>query len=145
MERCNAGLSFWIVRSCVHKHADPPLGLLRSRGKRPSSRYTADKRDEIASPHWLPLQQRVLPYHGDRRIVHHGKFGQPMSAMGQKRTFCTATKIPLFDHLVRGGEQRLRDVQPQRLGGLEIDDQLELGRLLDGDVTRLGTPENFVD
>src|SRR6516165_11882484 len=86
MERCNAGLSFWIVRSCVHKHADPPLGLLRSRGKRPSSRYTADKRDEIASPHWLPLQQRVLPYHGDRRIVHHGKFGQPMSAMGQKQT-----------------------------------------------------------
>jgi hypothetical protein len=23
MERCNAGLSFWIVRSRVHKYADP--------------------------------------------------------------------------------------------------------------------------
>jgi hypothetical protein len=30
MERCNAGLSFWIVRSRLHKHADPPLGLLRA-------------------------------------------------------------------------------------------------------------------
>jgi hypothetical protein len=40
MERCNAGLSFWIVRSREHKHADPPhaFGLLRERRKRPGGR-----------------------------------------------------------------------------------------------------------
>ena len=50
MERCNAGLSFWIVRGCVHKHADPPhaFGLLRACRKRPSGRGTAQERDELA-------------------------------------------------------------------------------------------------
>jgi hypothetical protein len=43
---------------------------------------TVDKRNEIASP---ALKQRDLPYHGDR-IVHHGKFGVTMSALGQKQT-----------------------------------------------------------
>jgi len=31
------------------------------------------------------------------------------------------------------------DRQPERLGGLEVDDQLELGGLLDGQVGRLGS------
>ncbi len=35
-----------------------------------------------------------------------------------------------FDHLVGAGEDRLRHGQAERLGGLEIDDQLEFGRLL---------------
>ena len=43
----------------------------------------------------------------------------------------------LLDDVVRPQEQRLRDRQAQRLGGLEIDDQLELGRLLDGEIGSL--------
>ena len=37
-----------------------------------------------------------------------------------------------FDHLVGAGEERGRDVKAESLGGLEIDHELELGRLLDG-------------
>jgi len=37
-----------------------------------------------------------------------------------------------FDHLVSGHEEFVRYAQPERLGGLEIDDQLEFCRLLDG-------------
>src|SRR5713101_6164939 len=40
----------------------------------------------------------------------------------------------LLDHLIRPQEERLRDRQAEGLGGLEVDDKLELGRLLDGKV-----------
>ena len=35
----------------------------------------------------------------------------------------------LFDHLVGAGEQRGGQGQAERLGSLEVDDKLELGRL----------------
>ena len=34
-------------------------------------------------------------------------------------------RMPLFDHFVGEAEDRLGDRQAERLGGLEIDDQLE--------------------
>ena len=37
----------------------------------------------------------------------------------------------LLDNLVRPQQQRLRDREAQRLRGLEVDNQLELDRLLD--------------
>src|SRR5689334_8732454 len=45
---------------------------------------------------------------------------------------------PSFDYLVGAGEDRLRHNQPKRFRGLEIDDQLEGGRLLDRQVGWLG-------
>src|SRR5262245_34481304 len=44
----------------------------------------------------------------------------------------------LLNDLVRLESERLRDGQPQRLGGFEIDHQLERGRLLDREIGRLG-------
>jgi hypothetical protein len=40
----------------------------------------------------------------------------------------------LLDDLVRSHQDGLRDRQAERLRGLEIDDELELGGLLDGQV-----------
>jgi hypothetical protein len=40
--------------------------------------------------------------------------------------------VSLFDHLVGAGEQRGWHLEAERVGGLEVDHQLELGRLLDG-------------
>jgi len=48
-----------------------------------------------------------------------------------------ASFVSLVDHLIRPPQQRRRDRQPERLGSLEVDDQLELG----GQVGGLGALE----
>src|SRR6266404_2915184 len=44
------------------------------------------------------------------------------------------TRTASLDYLVRGGLQRQRDDQAEHLRGLEVDHQLEFGRLLDRQV-----------
>jgi hypothetical protein len=51
-----------------------------------------------------------------------------MSALGHKRTHAAQQKGLLFDHFVGDLLKMDRYVEAQRLGGLEIDDQLELAR-----------------
>src|SRR2546425_7881827 len=46
--------------------------------------------------------------------------------------------------LIRPPQHRRRDRQAERLRGLDVDDQLEPGGPLDGEVARLGTLENPV-
>src|SRR5688572_17611346 len=48
----------------------------------------------------------------------------------------------LLDHLVSAGEEGGRDSEAERLRGLEIDNQLQRGRLHDRQVSRLGTLED---
>jgi hypothetical protein len=42
-----------------------------------------------------------------------------------------AGTAPLFDHLVGAQLEFATDREPKRLGGLQVDGKLELGRLLD--------------
>ena len=51
---------------------------------------------------------------------------------------------PLFDHLVGEGEQRRRNRQAERLGDLQIDDEIEFNRLLDRQIGRLRSAQNPV-
>ena len=55
-----------------------------------------------------------------------------------------ATDWFLLDHLVRPDEDRLRNREAQGLGGLEVDHQLELGRLLHGEVGGFGPLQDLV-
>src|SRR5262252_3073330 len=50
----------------------------------------------------------------------------------------------LFDDLVGVAEQRVWDGEAERLGGLEVDDELELCRLLDWQIGRLRTLQDLV-
>jgi uncharacterized protein (TIGR00730 family) len=62
------------------------------------------------------------------------------SLTGQK-----PTSVELLNHLVRAKQQRLRDRNAERPGGLDIHRQLECGWTLDGQIGRLRALENLVD
>src|SRR6266540_1084447 len=51
----------------------------------------------------------------------------------------------LLDDLVSAGEQRLRNREAKRFGGLQVDDQLELGGFHDRQVAGCGALEDFPD
>jgi hypothetical protein len=51
----------------------------------------------------------------------------------------------LFDHLVGAGEKRRRNVKAKRLRGLNVDHQLELGWLLNGEIGGLCAFEDSRD
>jgi hypothetical protein len=63
-----------------------------------------------------------------------------MSALCQKQTSGC-----LFDHLVGAREQRWRHGEAERLGGGQVDDEIEFGRLLNRKIGRVGTFENLVN
>jgi len=52
---------------------------------------------------------------------------------------------PLFDHLVGAADQRQREGDAESLGGLDVDDQLDLHSLLNWQIGRLGTLQNPPD
>src|SRR4051794_36944729 len=62
-----------------------------------------------------------------------------LSVFGHERTSRES-----LNQLIRELQQRLRDRYAKRLGGLEVDHQLELGRLLDRQIGWLRAFENFV-
>src|SRR5437899_5108929 len=59
-------------------------------------------------------------------------------------TLSDDTKPGLLDDLIRPPQQRVRDRQAERLGSLEVDDELKLRRLLDGEVARFGALQDLI-
>src|SRR5262249_23268291 len=56
-----------------------------------------------------------------------------------------ASTMPSLDDLVGTAEDRQRNGQAERIGGLQIDDQLEFRRLLDREIGRVGALQGPVD
>src|SRR6266567_5102758 len=56
-----------------------------------------------------------------------------------------ATFADLLDHLVGGREQRRWDGEVEGLGGIDVDDEIELGRDLDRQVARFRSVQDAID
>src|SRR5437762_1592802 len=57
----------------------------------------------------------------------------------------TQPALALLDDLVGAVEQRGRHGEAERAGGFQVDDQLELGRLLHRQIGRLGAVQDLCD
>ena len=53
--------------------------------------------------------------------------------------------VPSFDHLVGEQQHGLRDAQPERLRGLDVDHELELGRLLNWQIAGVSALKDAID
>ena len=96
-----------------------------------------------------PIRSKVPPRAGDD--PHRGIVG-PLALAATFSDFLSGEaglaqllRIALLDYLIRPRQQRRRDRQAEGLGGLEVDHQLELRGLLDGQIGGLGALEDLVD
>src|SRR5205814_7349773 len=76
---------------------------------------------------WLPSMVRFTDHHSGTDMPQRGP------------------STPSLDHLVGAGEKRLRHDEAERLRSLDVNDQLELGRLLDRQIGWLGTGQDLRD
>ena len=65
------------------------------------------------------------------------KRSRPLTQLGHRRPIYFALRDSLLDHLVRAREQHGRHFEAERLRGLQVDNELEPGRLLNRQVGRL--------
>ena len=89
---------------------------------------------------------QTLPYH----LIGTYPLLMPSPARGEGRGWVQAacrdpTSSDSPDHLIRPDKDRLRNRDAEGLGGFQIHDQLELGRLLDRQICRIRSPEYLVD
>jgi hypothetical protein len=55
------------------------------------------------------------------------------------------SRRPSFDHLVGKGKELRRNFEPERVRGLEVDDEFKLGGRLRRKLARVGALEDAID
>src|SRR5262249_32296895 len=88
------------------------------RSLRPRVALFAPLRDKVTSS----AQSLVFPFRSAQPRM------EPINPTEPHDELAALHLLRSFDHLVGAGEQRRRNLETERLGGLEVDDQLVLGR-----------------
>src|SRR5882724_10699128 len=89
----------------------------------------------------LWVEKRTLPC----RDAQHSRSGAPRFDALSHNSCSKCTHQSLLDYLTRLQQKRWGNPQAQCLGGLEVDDELELGWLLDREVSRSGPLQDLID
>ena len=76
-------------------------------------------------------------------MPHTGHWPELVGRFERKRAAIHSDGGCLFDDLVGAGEDRWRHSEGERRGRLEVDDQLEPGRLLDPQIGGLRAAQHF--
>src|SRR5215510_6861175 len=82
-----------------------------------------------------------------RRVRSAGSYDDiehPAKPTAVRRSWPRWSSTGLLDDLVGSFQHQRRDREAERLGGLEVDDQLEFCGLLDGKIAGLGPLEDLV-
>src|SRR5262245_52026575 len=87
---------------------------------------------------------RLVPKRNARRSAAWQRPRPDAENFGGEVSLLPPSRVTSFDHLVGAGEQRRRNIDAERLGCVEIDQQLEPGWLFDRQVCGLRTLENLV-
>ena len=87
------------------------------------------------------MQRQRSPKIGFREIFGDVRFST-FATISANNGLMHRSNCVLFNHLIRTAEQRQRNGETQRFGGLQINDHLKLCGLLNWQICRLLTAEN---
>src|SRR6266516_2042544 len=121
------------------------LLLLRSTMKTVSAPASRSFRGSLPHPTHPLCTLRVRRH---RRLTQHslpgGLLGLTWAGLSPADRASLSWRLPSFDHLVGSGEQRGWHGEAKCPSGSKIDDQFKCRRLLERQLRRLCTPQNFV-
>src|SRR6516225_1222624 len=86
------------------------------------------------SDKWMSTPTRRTPSRCCARLTTGHAAALPSPAMNSR----------LLNDLICGRQQRFRDGESERLGGLEVDNEFELGRKLDRQVSRRSAAQDAI-
>src|SRR5262249_40826181 len=146
-------------RPC-HRSRDSSISVCEySRRTNQTGRQSTEERQNLRTPKLLAQNRRSLcidPVHlknmlrqvkSDRSNLAHGwlPFAADSIAAVWHSDAARGPSTPSFDHLIGAQQERFRDRQPEPFGGGQIDDEIELGRLFNRKLARLGAAQDLVD
>ena len=97
----------------------------------------------------LGARTTVTPFHHQPEAQHlkssaiHNNAGRLPHLCARSRHWAVQQFTSSFDYVVGTSEQRRRNVNAEHLRSIEIDHQLDLGRLLDRQVRNFGALQNL--
>ena len=141
-------LSSWVADTALRSNGwdfrrSDELCQAQDGGARPPSDQSRSAFRLIAAPHVHVIQTRVALDAVVQTTAVLVLLQEGLECVEERHA--ASVEHALLDHLVGPQQQRLGNSETERLRRLQVDHQLELGGLLDGEVGGLGAFEDSVD